>query len=81
MFKLAVIPSIDMVETGRNIDRLRRSAGLSVRELQEAVGVGSPQAIYKWLNGASIPSVDNLVVLAVIFHTDINGILAVRSAG
>ena len=69
-----------MVETGRNIDRLRRQAGLSVRELQSAVGVGSPQAIYKWLGGASLPSVDNLVVLAVIFDVGIEDILAVRVA-
>ncbi len=73
-----MFPVIDLNATGKNIDALRRSQGLSVRDLQCAVGVGSPQAIYKWLKGASLPSVDNLVVLSVLFHRDISDILVIN---
>lgn len=41
------IPVIDMVRTGENIARLRRKAGLSVKELQDMFGFTTPQAIYK----------------------------------
>lgn len=58
-----MIPTIDMIATGRNIIRLREAAGLSVRELQDIFGFATPQAIYKWQHGTALPSIDNLVVL------------------
>lgn len=64
---MAHIPTIDMVKTGQNIVKLRKQAGLSVKELQDIFGFATPQAIYKWQQGATIPAVDNLVVLASIF--------------
>ena len=55
-------PTIDMVKTGQNIIVLRKLAGLSVRDLQDAFGFGTPQAIYKWQQGLALPTIDNLVV-------------------
>lgn len=60
-----MIPTIDMIETGRNIIRLREEAGMTVRDLQEIFGFATPQAIYKWEHGTAIPSIDNLVVLGL----------------
>ena len=37
----------------------------------------SPQAIYKWQNGAALPTVDNLIVLAALLHVHIDDILVV----
>ena len=48
------IPVIDMTLTGRNIDRLRREAGMTVRQLQAVFGFSTPQAIYKWQRGDAI---------------------------
>ena len=42
-----VFPTIDMIRTGENINRLRQNAGISVKELQEVFGFATPQAIYK----------------------------------
>ena len=58
------VPVIDMAATGRNIACLRENAGLSVKELQEKMELASPQAIYKWQSGETIPSLDNLIILA-----------------
>ena len=58
------MPTIDMVATGKNIERLRKNAGISVRDLQDVFGFGTPQAIYKWQHGTAMPTIDNLVVLA-----------------
>lgn len=33
--------------TGENIVKLRKDAGLSVRDIQNACGFGTPQAVYK----------------------------------
>lgn len=69
------IPTVDLVKTGENITKLRKDAGLSVKDLQEVFGFGTPQAIYKWQQGAALPTVDNLVVLSVIFGKTIDEIL------
>ena len=71
------IPVINMVATGQNITRLRKQAGLSVANLQQIFGFTTPQAIYKWKRGTSLPTVDNLVVLAAVFNTNINNILVI----
>ena len=69
------IPTIDPVLTGANIKKLRKAAGLSVHDLQLAFGFNSPQAIYKWQNGTSLPTVDNLIVLAALLNVRIDDIL------
>jgi len=69
------IPTIDLERTGANIIRLRKAAGLTVRDLQTVFGFSSPQAIYKWQNGTALPAVDNLIVLAALLHVRIDDIL------
>ena len=74
------MPAIDMIATGRNILRLREEAGLTVRDLQEIFGFTTPQAIYKWQHGTALPTIDNLVILAVVFRVPIDCILILREA-
>ena len=66
---------IDMIGTGNNISRLRKLNSLSIKDVQEAMGFNTPQAIYKWIRGEAIPSVDNLVILSELFNTTIDEIL------
>ncbi len=66
---------IDMINTGRNIARLRKINDLTIKDIQDAMGFNTPQAIYKWMRGEAIPSVDNLVVLSELFDTAIDEIL------
>ncbi len=69
------IPTIDMVRTGQNINRIRKNASISVRDLQEIFGFATPQAIYKWQHGTALPTIDNLVILAAILGVKIDDIL------
>ena len=71
-------PQINMVETGRNIRRLRKARGITIRELQEFFGFDSPRAIYKWQKGETLPSVDNLFALGVILNAPLESILSAR---
>lgn len=71
------MPTIDMMETGKNIERLRKLAGISVRDLQNVFGFGTPQAIYKWQHGTAMPTIDNLVVLADVLQVRIDDILVI----
>ena len=72
---MSTIPVINVTATGANIARLRQRAGISVRQLQTIFGFSTPQAIYKWQRGATMPTVDNLVVLAAVFGVTVDQIL------
>ena len=74
------LPVIDMRRTGQNIGRLRKQAGLSVRDLQDIFGFATPQAIYKWQQGAALPTIDNLVVLAAVLQVRVDDILVTDTA-
>ena len=69
------IPAIDMAKTGQNIVVLRKRAGLSVKDLQDAFGFATPQAIYKWQQGLALPTIDNLGVLAALLGVSIDDII------
>ncbi|MBR5356230.1 MAG: helix-turn-helix transcriptional regulator [Lachnospiraceae bacterium] len=72
------MPRINLQKTGENISRLRKEANLSVKDLQMMFGFGTPQAIYKWEQGASLPAIDNLVYLSAIFEIPIDSILIIE---
>ena len=67
-----------MRETGKRIERLRKDAGLTVKDLQECFGFSTPQAIYKWQSGMALPTVDNLVVLSKLLGVKVDDILALE---
>ena len=73
------MPTINMVATGRNIMQLRKDAGLTVKDLQNVFGFATPQAIYKWQHGTAMPTIDNMVVLAMVFGVTIDEILVVEN--
>ena len=74
---MVTIPAIDMVAIGKNITKMRKEAGLTVRDLQEMFGFTTPQAIYKWQHGTAMPTIDNLVVLAIVFGVHIDEIIVI----
>ena len=75
MCECSVFPVIDLPGTGRNIQRLRERAGVTVRELQAYFGFEYPQAIYKWQHGECLPSVDNLLALARVLRVPMEDLL------
>ncbi|MCR4892532.1 MAG: helix-turn-helix domain-containing protein [Lachnospiraceae bacterium] len=71
------LPAINMEATGRNIVKMRQNAGLTVKDLQIFFGFATPQAIYKWQHGTAMPTIDNLVALAMIFGVTMDEIIVV----
>ena len=76
--KKGTVPVINMGATGHMICVFREKKRMSVKQLQELLGLAAPQAIYRWQMGLTLPSIDNLVALAVIFETTIDKILVVE---
>ena len=73
------IPFVDTAATGRNIDRLRIAAGMSIRDMQMVFGFATPQAIYKWIHGTTMPTIDNMVILAAMLGVTMDEIVVVDS--
>jgi len=71
------LPTIDMIATGARIKRLRVAAGYTICQLSEELGV-TQQAICKWQNGQSIPSIDHCVELSGLFHVRLDDIIVVN---
>jgi len=69
---------IDLAGTGRRVYELREKAGLSVAQLQQQMGLASPQAIYRWQRGETLPTIDNLVLLAEILGVSLEEILVIN---
>ncbi|WP_270248334.1 helix-turn-helix domain-containing protein [Dorea formicigenerans] len=63
---------------GENIIILRKQKQMSVRELQEAFGFETPQAIYKWQHGTALPTIDNLVILSAVLDVRMDEILVLQ---
>ena len=73
-----IMPVINMTATGLNIARLRKNAGMTVRDLQAIFGFANPQAIYKWQRGETMPTLDNMIVLAAVFNVTVDEILVLE---
>ena len=71
-----LVPVVDMKLTGKNIAALRKQRGISVRELQEMLGFATPQSIYKWQRGETLPTIENLIALSCIFSVPVDEIVA-----
>ena len=69
--------SIQQKETGNRIKSLPKQNGYTVKDIQGAMGFENPQAVYKWLSGRSLPSIDNFIILSRLLHTSIEDILVI----
>ena len=78
-----LVPVVDVKLTGQNIASLRTQRGISVRDLQLMLGFTTPQSIYKWQRGETLPTIENLAALACVLGVTIDAIVAVecRKAG
>ncbi|HAK68314.1 MAG TPA: XRE family transcriptional regulator [Treponema sp.] len=68
-------PVVDMRATGFKIRQLMKESSLSVRDVQEACGFEYPQAVYAWLSGRTLPTVDNLLILSELFDVSMDCIV------
>lgn len=71
--------SIDQAATGARIRSIRKAKGLKVTDISDYMGFESPQAVYKWQRGDSMPDLANLVRLLDLFEIkDVREILVLR---
>lgn len=67
-----MFPVIDKRKTGIRLRRLMDERKLSVKDVQQFLGLGSVQSVYHWLNGKSMPTIDNLYAMSELFQVPID---------
>ena len=70
-----MIPIIDKKKTGIHLRKIMDARELSVKDVQQYLGLGSVQSVYHWLNGISLPSIDNLYALSELFQMTVDDML------
>lgn len=66
---------IDMKLTGCRIRQECRKQGITVKQIQEKLHIGSFQSVYNWFCGKTLPSVDNLLELSKLLHVPMESLL------
>ncbi len=74
----STMPTINMAATGANIKALLKARNLRVADVQNTCGFNTPQAIFKWMRGDAMPSIDNLVILSHMLGVTIDQIIIIN---
>lgn len=75
-----VYPVIDMRATGTHIKELMDARDVTVQDVQKAMGLAAPQAVYRWLYGSNLPSVDNLYALSRYLNVQMDDVIIEKAA-
>ena len=74
-FRENMFPTIDLRETGINLQRIMDKRGITSKTIKEFLNLGSIQTIYNWCNGLNMPTVDNLYALSQLLQVSIDEII------
>ena len=66
---------LDITMTGQNIKRIMQSKGYTVKDVQNYLELSTPQAIYHWFDGKSMPTIDNLYAMSGLFCVPVDVML------
>ena len=56
--------AIDKTKTGQQIRLLMEKRGVTVKDVRDALSLACVQSVYHWLDGQSMPTLDNLYALS-----------------
>lgn len=70
-----MFPLINKRETGINLRRIMDMRGITPKDVQEYLGLGCVQSVYRWLDGINMPTIDNLYALSEMFQMPIDAIV------
>ena len=73
-------PVIDMHATGTHIKELMDAHEVTVQDVQKALSLATPQAVYRWLRGSNLPSVDNLYALSRYLDVQMDDVIVEKAA-
>ena len=69
--------TVNMTATGANIKNMMKAHNIKVKDVQTVCGFGTPQAIFKWMRGDCMPTIDNMIIIADMFGCKVDDIVVV----
>lgn len=70
-----MFPIINKRETGINLRRMMDKLGITAKDVQQYLGLGCVQSVYRWLDGINMPTIDNLYALSELFQVPIDAMV------
>lgn len=67
--------NIDVERTGRQLKKCCKERGIKPSDIQKALFLHNPQAVYKWFRGEALPSIENLCTVADLLRLPIEALL------
>jgi len=67
-----MFPTIDKKRTGDRIRMIMVQKNISVKQVQEYLNLACVQSVYHWLDGTSMPTIDNLYALSELLNVSID---------
>lgn len=67
-----MFPTIDTKRTGQRIREVMRQKNITVKQVQEYLNLACVQSVYHWLDGISMPTIDNLYAMSDLFEVPID---------
>ena len=61
-------PLIEKAKTGEQIRKIMRLRGITVQDVKVHLSLGCVQSVYHWLDGQSLPTLDNLYALSELLQ-------------
>ena len=68
-------PIINREETGSSLRGMMKKKGISIKCVQEYLGLACVQSVYHWLDGKKLPSVDSLYALSQLLQVPMDEML------
>ena len=69
---------LDITATGLKIKDLLKEKKIKAKDIAAKLGFASAYPIYKWMNGQTMPTLDNLVMLADLLDVKVDDVLVVK---
>ncbi|MCM1008889.1 MAG: helix-turn-helix domain-containing protein [Ruminococcus flavefaciens] len=70
---------IDVRKTGYHIKTLCERKNITPALLQDVLKLKSPQAVYKWFRGETLPSAEHLFILAELLDQPVEELIVLRN--
>ena len=70
-----MFPLINKRETGVNLRRIMDMRGVTPKDVQEYLGLGCVQSVYRWVDGVNMLTIDNLYALSELLQIPIDAIV------
>lgn len=70
--------NIDMAATGFHLKKVTASKGLTVKMIQQYLGLSCPQPVYRWFKGQILPSVDHLYALSRLLKMHMEDLIVAK---